>query len=162
MLCPCGSGLDLAECCGPILAGERPAATAEALMRSRYSAYATGAVDYLLTTHDPSTRDVDAAALRRAIRRTTWLGLRIDDRVAGGEADDTGEVAFTARFRDARTTGELRERSRFRRHDGRWLYVDGVTSVVHLPEATPPAPAIGRGEPCPCGSGRKYKRCCGA
>jgi SEC-C motif-containing protein len=158
--CPCGSGAARARCCGPLLDGA-PAATAEALMRSRYSAHVLGRIDYLVATYDPSTRAaVDRAAVERWARESTWLGLTIVARERGGAADEEGVVEFTAAYR-TREGARLvhHERSRFRRRDGRWLYVDG--DIVKPPSARRAA-APGRNDPCPCGSGKKYKRCCGA
>jgi SEC-C motif-containing protein len=156
--CPCGSGIPEAGCCGPILDGV-PAPTALALMRSRYVAYVRGAIDHLIATHDPTTRDtVDPAALARWSRDTTWQGLEIVATERGDELDREGAVEFIARGTTRGTPFAQRERSRFRRIDATWYYLDGRVG---------PAPALrtaspGRNDPCPCGSGMKYKRCHGA
>jgi SEC-C motif domain protein len=156
--CPCGSGDALDGCCGLALDGV-PAATALALMRSRYTAYVRGAIDYLIETHDPSTRAaLDRAAIASWSRETEWLGLEIVDTVRGGPDDEDGVVEFIARGRTRGAAFAQRERSRFRRHDGRWYYVDGA----HAREPVRGAPSVGRNDPCPCGSGMKYKRCHGA
>ncbi len=160
MSCLCGSELPETACCGPYLSGDALPPTAEALMRSRYSAYASGAYDYLIATHDPDTCKTDAASLAAASKRTTWLGLRVDRCEDGGVDDETGRVTFTASFFDGRQRGELRERSRFRRIDGRWFYVDGTLPLAAW-RAPPPPRSAGRNAPCGCGSGRKFKRCCG-
>lgn len=154
--CPCGSGAAAPACCAPLLAGA-PAPTALALMRSRYTAYVRGEVDHLLVTHDPDT----AAGLVRDqlvayCRATRWLGLEIVDTVAGGAGDDTGVVEFVARGVTRGAPFAQRERSRFRKVDGRWRYVGAV-----VPAAARAAAQPGRNEPCPCGSGQKYKRCHG-
>lgn len=95
-------------------------------MRSRYTAYVTGEIDYLTRTHDPETRGgLDVRALRRWSRTTLWLGLEIVATEAGGEADDAGVVEFVARGVTAGKPFAQRERSRFRRVDGAWVYVDG-------------------------------------
>ena len=157
--CPCGSGADEGACCGPLLAGA-PAPTALALMRSRYTAYVRRAVPYLIHTHDPATRaTVKRDELERWCRETTWRGLEIVTTVAGGVADNAGLVEFIARGVARGNPFTHHERSRFRRVEGRWVYVDG--------EGVKPRPAtrtktVGRNDPCPCGSGRKYKKCCGA
>jgi SEC-C motif-containing protein len=125
MPCPCGSGLDEPACCGPLLAGG-VARTALALMRSRYTAYVRGAIDYLLRTHDASTRaTVDVAAVRRWCKTTLWLGLEIVATERGGERDTDGVVEFIARGVTRGAPFAQRERSRFRRVDGAWVYVDG-------------------------------------
>jgi SEC-C motif-containing protein len=156
--CPCGSGEELDGCCGLLLDGV-PAATALALMRSRYTAYVRGAIDYLIETHDPSARgSLDRAAITAWSRQTEWLGLDILDAVRGGEGDDDAIVEFIARGRTRGAPFAHRERSRFARRDGRWYYVDGAQPR----EPVRTAAAVGRNDPCPCGSGMKYKRCHGA
>jgi SEC-C motif-containing protein len=157
--CPCGSARPLARCCGAILDGGA-ASTAEALMRSRYTAHVLGRIDYLVATTDPSTRGgVDHAAVERWARESVWRGLTIVGVSGGGAGDDRGVVEFQAAYESGGVPVVHHERSRFRRRDGRWFYVDG--------EAVKPAPARraatpGRNDPCPCNSGKKYKRCCGA
>jgi SEC-C motif-containing protein len=156
--CPCGSGEPLDGCCGLLLDGV-PASTAVALMRSRYTAYTRGAIDYLIETHDAATRgELDRASITAWSRETQWLGLEIIETVRGGEDDDDGIVEFVARGRSGGKPFEHRERSRFRRRDGRWFYVDGT----HPREPARAAASVGRNDPCPCGSGMKYKRCHGA
>lgn len=173
--CPCGSGLDFSACCGPLLAGT-PAASAEALMRSRYTAFTRGDLAYLEQTLAPETRDsFNRAEIERIMREVTWLGLEIRPAPTPAAADadtDTGAIAgdstaaaltdtveFIARFRRGQDTLAHHERSRFRQEDGVWLYVDGDLN----PKAPPRSVVrIGRNDPCPCGSGKKYKKCCGA
>ncbi|WP_188746117.1 YchJ family protein [Marinobacterium zhoushanense] len=124
--CPCGSGRLFSACCEPALTGVAPAATAEALMRSRYSAFALGAVDYLIETLAPEKRQPgEAELLTEQTQVTTWTGLTILDTQAGGPQDPIGVVEFEARFDSGPDRGVLHERSRFRRENGRWLYVDG-------------------------------------
>ncbi|WP_300301724.1 YchJ family protein [Ferrovibrio sp.] len=153
--CPCQSGLSFEDCCGPILAG-RPAPTALALMRSRYTAYARGDVAYLARTLAPEHRaGFDAADVSAGMRETQWLGLEILDTKDGGAADSTGIVEFAACFRAQGRLQVLQERSRFRREaDQNWVYVDGETALR-------PAKKPSRNDPCLCGSGRKFKQCCG-
>lgn len=160
-LCPCESGKSFDECCGPLLAGERPAATAEALMRSRYTAYTRVAVPYLLATWHSSTRpetiDVD--------RMPDWCGLEIVATEKGGELDSEGMVEFRATALAGEKLIVLRERSRFVREEGAWLYVDGEFLEEEEPKEPPALPKkkkVGRNDPCPCGSGKKFKKCCGA
>ncbi|WBU38780.1 YchJ family protein [Homoserinibacter sp. YIM 151385] len=118
--CPCGSGDPSASCCGPILEGA-PAPTAERLMRSRFTAFALGDRAHLLRSWHPATRpaelELDAA--------TRWRRLQIVDAVGGGEGDAEGVVEFRASYRDGEGAGLLHERSRFARHEGRWVYLDG-------------------------------------
>jgi SEC-C motif-containing protein len=142
--CPCG-GPHFALCCGPIHAGA-PAPTAEALMRSRYTAYTLGNGGYVAETQAKTIDAEEAGAFGLSVR---WLGLHIFERVAGGPDDATGVVAFVARY--AGTAGEraLVEVSHFDRVDGRWRYLRGD------------APRLGPASRCPCGRGARYGRCCG-
>ena len=121
--CPCGadSTRTYATCCGPLHLGERRAETAEELMRSRYSAFALGLEDYLVTTWHPRTRPQELELPDRE-----WLGLTVLDTVDGGPQDEEGIVEFEARYADGSRSGVQRERSTFARRAGRWLYVDAI------------------------------------
>ena len=118
--CPCGSGTAYAACCGPLHDGA-PAATAEALMRSRYAAYALGRTDHVFRTWHPRTRP-DDLTLDPAV---TWTGLEVLATEAGRPDDDRGVVEFRAHLRTAAGPQVLHETSRFERRGGRWVYVDG-------------------------------------
>lgn len=119
--CPCGSTLAYDACCGPILRGERPAETAESLMRSRYTAYAVGDVDHVFRSWHPRTRP-DDLTLEPGLR---WTGLEILGHQAGGLEDEAGTVEFRAAWESDDDTGALHEVSRFARRAGRWCYLDG-------------------------------------
>jgi SEC-C motif-containing protein len=121
--CPCGTGLAYARCCGRWHAGPEhlQAPTAEALMRSRYSAYVLGLHDYLRDTWHPRTRP---AALGPDPPGQRWLGLEVRRHVVHDEAHAT--VEFVARVKHAGRARRLHERSRFERIGGRWLYVDAA------------------------------------
>ena len=122
--CHCGSGKPYAACCGRLHAGAENAASAEALMRSRYSAYVLGLEPYLLATWHASTRP---AALHLAEDAgTKWLGLEVKRQQAQDASHAT--VEFVARYRIAGRGHRLHETSRFVREDGRWFYVDGDAS----------------------------------
>ena len=119
--CPCDSGETYGNCCGPWHAGLAEgvyAPTPEALMRSRYSAYVLGLIDYLLATWHPSTSpgELELPPLK-------WLGLEVRHAQATGDA---GVVEFVARYRENGRGGRMHETSRFVREDGRWYYIDGV------------------------------------
>ncbi|WP_157156409.1 YchJ family protein [Diaminobutyricimonas sp. LJ205] len=118
--CPCLSGNPYGECCGPLHAGAI-APTAEALMRSRYSAFAAGDTEYLLATWHPATRPA-TLALDPAER---WYRLDIVRSERGGPFDTDGVVEFRAHHRTDAGAGVLHEVSRFVRESGRWFYVDG-------------------------------------
>jgi len=154
--CPCQSGGDTAQCCGAILAGRQRAATAEALMRSRYCAYVAGDLAYLLRTWHPTTRPPAIDADNDLI----WCGLEIIRIDQGGEDDQTGLVEFKAFGRIHHQLLALHETSRFVKEDGQWYYVDGELIAVPL-RAGPSPEKVGCNHPCPCGSGKKFKKCCG-
>lgn len=156
MNCPCGSGQSYSLCCEPIISGKQIASTPEVLMRSRYTAFGRGDMDYLRSSmvaehqHEFHAQDV-----QRWNRDTEWLSLEILDTSMNGEA---GEVRFKAVFRHKGTVQSLTERSRFVRRDDRWYYLDG--EYEHATQRNG-SPKVGRNDPCPCGSGKKLKKCCG-
>ncbi len=120
--CPCGSGELFGRCCLPLHSGERQAATAEQLMRARYSAYAVVDLDFVWRSWHPSTRPAELTP----DGRLTWTGLQILDTVDGGPGEETGEVEFRAHYTHGGRAATLHERSRFAVRAGRWLYVDGT------------------------------------
>lgn len=130
-------------------------------MRSRFSGFCTGAVEYLLETHHPSARAAnERLQLGQSISSTEWLHLSILETSKGGDGDAQGIVEFVAAFRAKQPAlsgrGEaqqMHERSKFVREGGRWLYVDGEALPPHKPK---------RNEACWCGSGKKSKVCHGA
>ena len=119
--CPCGSGASYEACCQVYIAGTAAAPTAEALMRSRYSAFALQESSYLLESWHPQTRPSRV----RLDPEQRWIGLSIKATEAGGESDSTGVVEFVARFKVAGKGHRLHERSRFEQIDGQWYYLDG-------------------------------------
>ena len=159
--CPCGKPLSVNECCGRFFDESSWPDTAEELMRSRYTAFATQHIDYIFTTHHPDTRsEVNRGDVERFSRDSTWLGLEILSTEDGQPGDDQGWVEFCARYADKQGEHLHHERSLFRREKGRWFF-----HSAHAPKGTPirhAQPKVGRNEPCPCGSGKKHKKCCGA
>ncbi|MDH3346870.1 MAG: YchJ family metal-binding protein [Desulfobulbaceae bacterium] len=153
--CPCGSAIPYSTCCGPYLEGQTPAPTAEALMRSRYTAYVKGDNTYLLASWHKSTRPstMDSDTL------PAWQGLKVMHTEAGGENDQEGTVEFQARYSHSNHQGMLHEVSSFVKEDNNWYYVDG--ELLHEPVRISAEKKVGRNAPCPCGSGKKYKKCCG-
>ncbi|UUZ44298.2 YchJ family metal-binding protein [Janibacter limosus] len=115
--CPCGSGRALGTCCGPLLAAEAEAVTAEELMRSRYTAHVYGNAEHLWRTWDGRTRPPEVH-----LDDTRWLGPEVRQTIDGGPEDSTGIVDFIARHTD----GELAERSEFTRRGGRWFYTKEI------------------------------------
>ena len=153
--CPCGSGKALSECCGPIIHGMENAPTAEALMRSRFSAFALGHIEHIQRTYALAIREACPVPNSGLDERIEWTRLEILDRVSGGTKDDEGTVTFIAHYRLGGIAGSYREHSRFCREGGEWVYMgDNVVSGR--------VGKIGRNYPCPCGSGRKFKKCCGS
>ncbi len=157
-VCPCGSGLDYDECCGALHAG-KPAPTAEALMRSRYTAYAMGNFDYLQKTCAPELRaDYEPPGVATM---PEWRGLKILRTVGGGAGDDAGQVEFMASYTINGQAHSLHELSDFRRVDGAWIYTAGEINPKQGTQVRDGS-KVGRNDPCPCGSQKKYKKCCGA
>ncbi len=120
--CYCQSGLPLADCCGPLLAGETHAATAEALMRSRFSANVVRDCEYLLKTWHPDTRP-------KSMNLQTippWCSLTVLSSREGQPGDSSGMVEFRAVWRQGVEIGVLHEKSRFVHADGCWYYLDGI------------------------------------
>ncbi|MFW1676784.1 YchJ family protein [Pontibacter sp. JAM-7] len=129
--CPCGSTQPFNLCCEPLIGGKKNAATAEALMRSRYTAFSLGAIDYLIDTTAPEMRRPDdAAVLNEQTKATIWSSLRVVAKQAGENDDTNGTVEFKASFTAGDETGVLHETSRFRQDGGQWFYVDGDVEVM--------------------------------
>ena len=146
--CPCGSGRGYDRCCGPFISQTAVAENASQLMRSRYSACVVGDADYLATSWHPDFRPADTAP-DPGIR---WLGLEI---IAAETHGDRASVEFEARLLSGGRVDALHERSAFLRENGCWYYTRGE---ILPPSFVPWKP--GRNDACPCGSGRKFKRCC--
>ena len=132
-LCPCGSGKAFATCCGPYLAGEQLAPTAQALMRSRYTAFARGDFEYVLRSWYSRTRppSVDLSSAGSI----AWDRLEIVTCRAGGKTAKEGKVEFIAHCTIAGRPEQLHEVSRFIREDGQWFYIDGEIKQARLDKA---------------------------
>jgi SEC-C motif-containing protein len=156
--CPCGSTRNYTDCCEPIIKALRPAETAEQLMRARYSAYTKAEMDFVFNSTDPANREnYDHDGTRTWAENSEWLGLEIIGIVKGGKEDKRGEVEFIARFKENGTLREHHENAIFNKIDDSWYFSDG--EMVKPKQLT--VTKIGRNDPCPCGSGQKYKKCCG-
>lgn len=157
MTCPCGSGLAFAACCGPYLSGERQPPTATALMRARYCAYARGDIDFVMRTQE-ADHEADRDATAAWSRESRWLGFDLVKTEAGAESDQEGKVEFIARYMHKGEEYAHHEEASFRRHGERWLLVD---SRMRSSTFRRTQPKVGANDPCPCGSGKKWKKCCG-
>jgi SEC-C motif-containing protein len=160
MDCPCGSGNTYEGCCEPFIKGERHPETAEQLMRSRYSAYALQEIPYIHDTIHPDSRvDWDEEGALKWSKSSVWNGLEIIQTEAGGPADDQGTVEFIASFSMENKRLQHHELAVFEKVEGRWYFKDG--DMVKPKQVKRESPKIGRNDPCPCGSGKKFKKCCG-
>ncbi len=158
--CPCGSGQSYENCCEPAHNGSVPAKTAEALMRSRYSAFEKKCITYLGDSLLPESRkDWSEEDTRKWADNSEWLSLEIVSTEKGLENDDEGIVEFIARYKEGKQDKSHHEISQFQKIDNQWYYADGMTPKPTTIRNT--SPKVGRNDPCPCGSGKKYKKCCG-
>jgi SEC-C motif domain protein len=144
--CPCGLQANYSDCCGRFIEeGEFPE-TAEQLMRSRYAAYSQANIDYIAQTmRGPALNDFNPEQAKAWAEQVEWLGLAVTDHQEQG---DHATVSFIARFFAGGQRQNMIEKSEFQKTEGRWYYVDGEQ------------PSPGRNDACPCGSGKKYKKCC--
>lgn len=149
-LCPCQSQKSYAECCEPFITGNARPQTPEQLMRSRYTAYTSANMDYIVDTmKGKALEGYDKEASKTWAQNVKWLGLEVIDAPKAQAAK--GFVEFIASFEENGEVKTIHEKSEFARIGGgsRWYYVGGQQ------------PKVERNSPCPCGSGKKYKKCCG-
>ena len=159
--CPCKSGKPFGECCGPIISGEAKANTAEALMRARYSSYVTGNVDFLKTSASKAVQEqFDEEASKAWSKAAKWHGFEILRTEGGQSGDKTGVVEFRALYTANGEFCNHHEVSTFSNGPDGWVFEDG--EMVGETPTVREEPKVGRNDPCPCGSGKKYKKCCGA
>lgn len=148
-ICPCGSGNLLDTCCGHYHAGHA-APDAQTLMRSRYSAYVLGLIDYLVGTTLPAQQaGLDRHGIEQWSAQSTWLGLEVHGAEVFGGQPEHAFVSFTARWHDSAGEHSHRERSSFVQTAGRWYFIDPTVQL-----------RLGRNDSCPCASGQKFKKCC--
>lgn len=174
MNCPCGSKKSFETCCQPYLTGKAIPETAEQLMRSRYTAYTTVDINYIKNTLAPESRhDFDPKTTKDWAEHAKWKGLKIMSTERGTANDTKGTVEFTATYEQDGKGFDHHEVSQFRKsEDGQWLFVDGDAHTHNEGEehghhhtvqtVVRDAPKVGRNDACPCGSGKKYKKCCGS
>ncbi len=167
--CPCGQLSPYTDCCGPYLRGTAYPDTAEELMRSRFSAHVKKNWGYLLKTlcagerKNESLKEMDSGA--------NWTRLNVSSTAKGEVGDTQGEVVFTAHFHQGDAGEQVhRETAQFIRENGRWVYTAEKSDVEQPEDLEGPEPVqtfvrdqpkVGRNDPCSCGSGKKYKKCCG-
>jgi SEC-C motif-containing protein len=166
--CPCGSVFPYTDCCGMLIRGSTVADTAEDLMRSRYTAYTLKDWDYITQTTLPEERKnlPDLSDVNQGVQ---WKKLEVYGASKGGSTDQEGEVSFVATFTKDGKEEVLQETSVFLKEEGRWYYSgkrsNPKTSAQKQSRSTKPfvrnKAKIGRNDPCSCGSGKKYKKCCG-
>ncbi len=159
-VCPCGSKKEYKECCEPVIKGKNPAKTAEALMRARYSSYAKHEIDFIVASclNNDKDSEIDHEETRKWSEKSDWLGLSILRTEKGQENDTTGIVEFTATYSQKGLKEVHKEKANFEKKDGQWYYTYGtITPTTVVREGT----KVGRNDPCPCASGKKYKQCCG-
>ena len=151
--CPCGSPKLYSDCCELIHKEHGNALLPEQLMRARYSAHVLGLVDFVVATYHSSCRaEEEREGIAESIN-LNWQKLEIVD--APIPEKDQGFVEFKAYVLEDGVENCMHERSRFLKENHLWYYIDGI-----FPEEKP-AVKVGRNDPCPCGSGKKYKKCCG-
>lgn len=156
--CPCQSGNKYQECCKPVIEGEVLAKNPETLMRARYTAHAKGETRFLYDSLHPTIREEvgEEKDLDNVRNNIAWDGLEIVETV---QEKNTGEVDFIAKYSIQGIPQQHRERAKFiKEADDKWYYLDGeVEGHVTYKRDNP---KVGRNDPCPCGSGKKYKKCC--
>ncbi len=154
--CPCGTGKLYFDCCGPFITHQKIPATPEELMRSRYTAYTQVNLDYIAQTmKSPAADHFDVEAVREWAKKVSWTGL---DVIRARQDLNQGIVEFRAFYSIDGKKNIIQELSEFHFENGKWYYLQGTQ-----PDAKTRARAekIGRNDRCPCGSNKKYKKCCG-
>ncbi|MBL6989943.1 MAG: YchJ family protein [Bacteriovoracaceae bacterium] len=155
--CPCG-GADYNNCCGPYISGERLAPSPETVMRARYSAYANGEVDFIKKSYHPDKlSEFDEKGVREWSANSTWQGLEIVKTSGGLGEEEEGTVEFVASYSMDGADKQHHELSTFKKTDGVWYFLEGQNLNQGFRRTTQ---KIGRNDPCLCGSGKKYKKCC--
>lgn len=166
--CPCGSENDLKICCLPIIQGKKQAETAEELLRARYTAFTQHNVDFILASHHSRTRnEVKREEIEDWAKNSIWLGLKVVQLEAGKKEDTQGTIIFAAHYKDDNKENgkgdakaqEHWEKSFFEKENGSWKFLDaqGINTGTYQRAE----PKTGRNDPCSCGSGKKFKKCCG-
>jgi SEC-C motif-containing protein len=155
-LCPCQSQKPYSKCCGVFHAGKNYPDQVEDLMRSRYSAFSKGEIDYILASHHPATRSqVNPQEIQDWSKKSKWKGLEIKH---SHQDAYQGEVEFIASYETEGQDYRHHEIATFKKHEDKWYFFDGRLVGQTFRRDNP---KVGRNDVCPCGSGKKYKKCCG-
>lgn len=151
-MCYCSNSLPFEQCCEPFILGKQVPETAEQLMRSRYSAYATDAAEYIRNTYAKKEQvNHPASEISAFAQFADFIKLEVVRTEQGSEYD---YVEFIAHYLAQHTHHQLHERSRFIKEHDQWRYLDG--ELYEVPEVK-----LSRNDVCPCGSNKKYKKCHG-
>lgn len=166
--CPCQQGASYATCCQPVHQNPQSAIKPVALMQARYSAHVLGLVDFIVNTYHPSCHASEERAQIAESTQSQWQGLEIVQ--TSDIKDNQGFVEFKAYFSEDGAQYCMHEKSRFVFEDGQWFYIDGEMQAPDAPEVEAEQESlmqmpvqqikVGRNDPCPCGSGKKFKKCC--
>lgn len=152
--CPCCSGKLFNECCQPIIDGTKKAEFPEQLMRSRYTAYTQCKIDYIVeTTHPTKRQTLDLKQTKQWAETSDWKKLEVLNAPPCESASTEGFVEFRAYYNDT----SVHEYSRFLKEEDKWYYIDGQ---YPKPQTVRNENKLSRNDPCHCGSGKKYKKCC--
>ncbi len=155
--CFCGSGIDYNGCCGRFIDGGQSASTAEELLRSRYTAHATKKIDYIISTvHPDNKEDKNRESLEVWLDNASWHGFNIVS--VDIKSDDLTFIEFTAESTFKGNHDIHREISEFRKVDGKWYFLTARTPNTE--QVINENKNISANDKCPCGSGKKYKKCC--
>lgn len=159
--CPCGSELAYGQCCQPFISGKQKAQTAEQLLRARYTAFVKGEIDFILQTHHSKTKsEVNREEIESWSKNSEWQSLEIVQKEAGEAGDTEGRLIFNAKYVADGKPQDHWEQSYFEKENGEWKFLDA--KAVHVGTYRREGPKLGRNDPCPCGSGKKAKKCCAA
>ena len=157
-ICPCDTGKNYNDCCGPLITGSLIAKKPVDLMRARYTAYANCEVEFIMDTIAPSKKgDYDKKSIKSWSKSTDWKELEIVSTTGGEENETTGTVEFKAFYREKDATKKHHELATIIKKEDKWYFEDGKQGEVK--QVKRDEPKVGRNDPCPCGSGKKYKKC---
>ncbi len=157
-LCSCGSGIGYEKCCRPFHKFDSIPKTALACMMARYCAFVKLEMDFLEKSYNPDKLEgYDRDSTFRWAKESAWKGLEIVECLNGQESDEEGVVEFKAKYVSGGSEYIHHEKAKFLKREGVWFFMDGDIQNDSIKRVSP---KIGRNDACPCGSGKKYKKCC--